>query len=200
MFMNAANTVDLLNSSDSEISLCQEIREEGAVFNVYIAMSDLLNTRANSRDGHSPETLLQVYNGLIDNRGAIFNYLNSLGGENVEDQESSQFKAAMLYTVIPDSKPSYRDSRKNKIVESLIKIWQTVRSVGIALPPQSVITGRRCTSNSPESQAIAAFGSFASVMLQAEYSCANAQTEKETKMKMMKTVKVSGENRFISLV
>jgi hypothetical protein len=84
-------------------------------------------------------------------------------------------------------------------VESLIKIWQTIRSVGIALPSQSVITGRRRTSNSPESQAITAFGSFASIMLQCEYSCSNAQAEKDTKMKMMKTVRVSGENIFISL-
>jgi hypothetical protein len=188
--MTAGNTVSLLSSSDSDISLCQEISDGAAVFNVYIAMSDLLNSRANSLHGHSPETLVQILQDLVTNRDALFNIMNGLEGGNQEETMNNQFKATMLYTAIPFEQPNYRQRRKKEVVESLIKIWKTTRSVNVALSSQSVISGRRRSSTSP---ALDAFGNFASLMLQAEYICSNAQKEKEAKFKMMKTVKITGE-------
>lgn len=180
--------IELFSESDGE-----SVGEDGDVFNIYVEMRTALLTRANAKDGFNPAALLSLLQGLITNKDLIVQYVNSLEGETRETKEEVEMKATMLNSVIPDEMPSSRASRKEPIVNTLLSIWKTIRSIGLNLPPREVITGRHRRSNTPKSDALDAYGEYTSLMLQCEFNCRNAKIEKDEKHKMMKTVKITGE-------
>jgi hypothetical protein len=118
------------------------VGEDGDVFNIYVEMRTALLTRANTKDGYNPATLLSLLQGLITNKDLIVQYVNSLEGETRETKEEVEMKATMLNSVIPDEMPSSRASRKEPMVNTLLSIWKTIWSIGLNLPPREVITGR----------------------------------------------------------
>ena len=182
-------TIVLDHSDDSS---SDDGEDASDVFNIYAAMRDALNTRSNAKNGYNPESLLQLLKGLIEHRDMIVNILQNIEGEDEEETFEYGYKATMFDSVVPDGPFTTRQSRKGEVVESLIKIWEIVQKVGVTLPPKDVITGR-ARRNSPEAEALDAFGEYTSVMLETEYSCMNARAEKNEKHKFMRSEKITGE-------
>lgn len=185
----------LASSDDSVIEILSDGESvEGETYNLHVHMKDALLTRANAKGGYNPTTLLSLLQGLITHKDWIVQRINSLEGEETrETKEELEMKATLLNSVIPDEMPSSRGSRKSPVVECLLKIWKTIRSVGIHLPPREVITGRRRRTNTSESDALDAYGEYTSLMLSCEFKCRNEKIENDEKQKMMKTVKITGE-------
>jgi hypothetical protein len=98
-------------------------------------MRTALLTRANAKDGYNPTALLSLLQGLITNKDLIVQYVNSVEGETRETKDKLEMKATMLNSVIPDEMPSSRASRKEPIVNTLLSIWKTIRSIDLNLPP-----------------------------------------------------------------
>jgi hypothetical protein len=180
---------DVIDLANSEGEGENESENGGGVIppNIRVAMKNQLFKRSNAKGlTFEPDLLAGIIDQLFEKKDLIGLYVASL------DREDSDVKSAQLMSVLPSSKPTTRDKKKEAVVNVLMDIWITVRNEKIHVPLSS-IAGRRSQNSAP-----AVFAEYASIMAQVESFCRNKIEDHEQKLKFMKSEAISGTYIFFN--